>query len=105
MQFIKAGQAVGLTLAEIRNLLVIRYDGRAPCSAAIDLLDARIMDIDSRIRELKAMKQALKHLRDRAADLDPADCTPESVCHIINPGPSDCGAHQSGLQDGDGIPK
>ena len=93
VRFVKAGQAVGLTLAEIRDLLAIRDDGRAPCSAATELLDAQLADITNRIRELQAMKRDLTQLRDRARELDPADCTPESVCHVINPGPCTCEDH------------
>jgi DNA-binding transcriptional MerR regulator len=93
IQFIKAGQAVGLTLAEIRDILTIRDDGRAPCNAAIELLDAQLRDITQRIRELRALKRDLAQLRERALDLDPADCAPDSVCHIINPGPCTCESH------------
>lgn len=95
VQFIKAGQAVGLTLAEIRTLLVIRDDGRAPCVAAIELLDEQLDDIDARLRELTSMRRDLTALRARAGDLDPADCDPGSVCHVINPGPCACEAHES----------
>ena len=95
VQFVKAGQAVGLTLAEIRDLLAIRDDGRAPCSAATELLDTQLADITERIRELQTMKRDLAELRDRARDLDPADCTPESVCHVINPGPCTCQEHDA----------
>lgn len=93
VQFVKAGQAVGLTLAEIRDLLAIRDDGRAPCRAATELLDTQLADITEQIRALKAMQADLRDLRGRARDLDPADCTPESVCHIINPGPCTCQEH------------
>ena len=93
VQFIKAGQGVGLTLAEIRNLLNIRDDGRTPCSAAMQLLDTQLDEITQRIRSLQAMKRDLTQLRDRARRLDPTDCTPESVCHIINPAPCECGSH------------
>ncbi|HZJ26927.1 MAG TPA: heavy metal-responsive transcriptional regulator [Acidimicrobiia bacterium] len=94
VQFVKAGQAVGLTLAEIRDLMAIRDDGRAPCSAAMELLDAQLADITERIRDLQAMKKDLAALRARALDLDLADCTPESVCHVINPGPCTCQEHR-----------
>ena len=96
IRFIKAGQGVGLTLAELRNLLTIRDDGRAPCRAAIELLDTQLDGITNRIGELQAMKRDLSRLRHRARDLDPADCTPESVCHVINPGPCECGSHPIG---------
>lgn len=93
VRFIKAGQALGLTLAEIRTLLAIRDDGRVPCGAAIELLDGQLDDIEARIRELTSMRQELNALRARAKELDAADCDPGSVCHIINPAPCDCEAH------------
>lgn len=95
VQFVKAGQAVGLTLAEIRQLLTIRDDGRAPCTAALALLDAQLSGIAEQLRALKAMEADLRILRDRAQQLDPADCAPESVCHVVNPGPCDCQEHQA----------
>ena len=86
IQFVKAGQAIGLTLAEIRNLIGIREDGSSPCSAATGLLDQHLTTITNRIRELQTLKRDLVQLKVRASGLDPADCPPESVCHVINPG-------------------
>lgn len=94
VQFIRAGQVLGLTLAEIRTLLVIRDDGRAPCAAATDLLDTQLADITARIRDLKAMQRDLQQLRALARQLDDSDCAPDSVCHIINPGQCTCRAHE-----------
>ena len=85
IQFVKAGQAIGLTLAEIRNLMSIRDDGSSPCGAATDLLDQHLAAITNRIRELQDLKRDLANLKVRASGLDPADCPPESVCHVINP--------------------
>lgn len=95
VRFIKAGQALGLTLAELRRLLVIRDDGRAPCFAAMELLDAQLDAITTRIRALEQMKADLTELRQRAQDLDPARCAPDSVCHVINPGPCACAHHSA----------
>lgn len=97
VRFIKAAQGVGLTLAQIRRLLVIRDDGRSPCSAAAELIDAQIDGIAERISELQAMKRDLAALRDRARQLDPDDCAAESVCHVINPGPCHCHAHSGAV--------
>jgi MerR family copper efflux transcriptional regulator len=85
IQFIKAGQAIGLTLAEIRNLLMIRDEGSSPCGAAIELLDQHIEEITRRIHELKSLKRDLSELRIRAKGLDPAKCPSGSICHVINP--------------------
>ena len=93
VHFIRSGQAVGLTLAQIKELLALRRDGRPPCSAATELLDARVADISRTIDELETLRHDLEELRSRAAGLDPADCDPDSICHIINPDVCQCGRH------------
>jgi DNA-binding transcriptional MerR regulator len=85
LQFIKASQSIGLTLAEVRNLLRIRDEGVSPCTAAIELLDQHLLEIKRRIRELTGLKKNIAELRAKASSLDASDCPPESVCHIINP--------------------
>lgn len=94
--FIRAGQAVGLTLAQIRGLLAVRDDGRAPCTAATDLIDNHLRELSTRIRDMQALRRDLQELRERARDLQDSDCAPDSVCHIINPGPCTCQAHSGG---------
>ena len=83
IRFIRAGQAVGLTLRELNEVLQIRDRGESPCQHVTELLDARIHEIDQRIKELRALRKDLTGLRSTAAVLDPADCPPESVCRII----------------------
>jgi MerR family Zn(II)-responsive transcriptional regulator of zntA len=83
IEFIRAGQAVGLTLRELNQVLQIRDDGESPCPHVTELLDVRISDVDQRIKDLRKLRQDLVALRVQADDLDPADCPPESVCHIL----------------------
>ena len=91
--FIKAGQAVGLTLAQIRQLLALRHDGRPPCAAATQLLDARLADATRKIEQLQSLRHDLLRLRSLADTLDPTTCDPDSICHIINPETCRCGQH------------
>lgn len=51
-------------------------------------------DINRKIDELEALRHDLQELRSRAAGLDPADCDPDSICHIINPNVCQCGQHR-----------
>jgi DNA-binding transcriptional MerR regulator len=81
--FIRAGQAVGLTLRELGQVLQIRDQGEAPCHHVTELLDARILDVDHRIDDLQNLRRDLTALREKATDIDPAHCPPESVCRII----------------------
>jgi len=81
--FVRAAQAVGLTLGEIRQIIAFRDDGQAPCGHVTDLLQRRAADLDVRIRELQKLRGELRKLAQRATTLDPAQCPPEQVCHII----------------------
>lgn len=81
--FIRAGQAVGLTLAELKEVLDIRDRGEVPCIHVAELIDRRIGEIDQRIRDLRKLRRDLTSLAETAARFDPTDCPPESVCRIL----------------------
>jgi DNA-binding transcriptional MerR regulator len=83
LSFIRAGQAVGLTLAELREVLGIRDRGEAPCTHVAELIDLRITEIDQRIGDLGRLRRDLTALAKEALDFDPANCPPESVCRIL----------------------
>jgi MerR family transcriptional regulator, copper efflux regulator len=81
--FVRAAQAVGLTLGEIRQIIAFRDHGQAPCTHVTNLLQRRAAELDARIRELQQLRGELRHLAERATTLDPEQCPPERVCHII----------------------
>jgi DNA-binding transcriptional MerR regulator len=84
LEFIRAGQAVGLTLRQLSQVLEIRDRGEAPCHHVTALVDERIVEVDQRIHDLQNLRRDLEALRQRAAGLDPAECPPESVCRVIH---------------------
>ncbi len=81
--FVRSGQAVGLTLAQLRQVLQIRDGGEAPCQHVTELIQARIAEIEQRIRDLQHLRRTLIDLADAAVEVDPAECPPESVCRIL----------------------
>lgn len=83
LQFIRDAQAAGLTLAEIRGVLAIRDTGKPPCGHVIPLIHAHLDQIQRRITELVAARDALRGLARRAAATDPADCTGSDICRIL----------------------
>jgi DNA-binding transcriptional MerR regulator len=83
LAFIRSSQAIGLSLGEIRSIVNLRERGETPCGHVLDLLRARADDIGRTVRELRALQAELHRLVDRAADLDPAACAAEKVCHLI----------------------
>lgn len=83
LQFVKAAQAAGLSLAEIVQVVAVREAQGSPCGHVVDLLNRHAMDLDTRIAELTAARAEVERLRERARGLDPADCNDDRVCHVI----------------------
>src|SRR6266478_4990505 len=52
LAFIRAAQAVGLSLAEIREVIGIRDAGAAPCTHVLELIERHRAEVQARIREL-----------------------------------------------------
>jgi DNA-binding transcriptional MerR regulator len=85
LAFIRAAQSSGFTLGEIRQIIAFRDQGHAPCSHVRDLIDRHATDVEQRITELQRMRDDLGRLARRARRLDPTDCHPSAVCHILVP--------------------
>jgi MerR family copper efflux transcriptional regulator len=83
LRFVRAAQAAGLTLAEVRQVIGVRDQTGPPCQHVTQLLDAHAADLDRRLAELTALRDEVHRLRDRADGLDPASCDPVTICHII----------------------
>ena len=85
LRFIRASQAVGLTLGEIKGVIGFREQGSAPCTHVLHLIESRAADLDRRIEELRKLRDELRLLAERGRSLSPDTCSPDLVCHILNP--------------------
>lgn len=83
VDFVHRGQAAGLTLAEIKQIVEIREGGEAPCDHVRALLDRRLADLDAQIDQLKALRHNIAELRANADELEPEDCASEQVCRYL----------------------
>lgn len=84
-RFVRAAQAVGLRLGEIREIVALRDRGETPCAFVVDLIGRRAAELDARIAELVGLRDELRRLDRRARRLDPRRCDPRLVCHVIDP--------------------
>jgi DNA-binding transcriptional MerR regulator len=84
LKFIRSAQAVGLSLADIREILQIRDSGNAPCRHVLSLLDRRQAEVAALIGELKQLERDLTQLGTLGKDLDPAECDPSGICGVIS---------------------
>jgi MerR family transcriptional regulator, Zn(II)-responsive regulator of zntA len=83
LDFIRRGQAAGLTLAQIREVIDIRDAGDAPCPHVHQLITARLVDIDRQIADLEVLRAALIERRDQAGTADPSTCPADTVCRYV----------------------
>lgn len=83
LAFVRDAQSAGLTLAEVRSILVLRDSGEAPCGHVTHLIQEHLADIERRMADLCKTRTALRGLADRAAATDPSTCTDVDICSII----------------------
>ena len=66
LQFIRSAQAIGFTLKDIRMLLELQTDNRKPRQSQVQrLLQARLEEVDQRMRDLERVRAALGTALDR----------------------------------------
>ena len=80
LRFVKAAQAVGFSLGEIREIVAFRDRGEEPCAHVLDLVDRRAQDIADRIAVLERMQRDLHRLSSRARTVPRHS---GSYCHLI----------------------
>lgn len=62
VRFIKRAQELGFSLAEIKELLALRVDAKTSCAEVRERAQAKIADVEEKIRNLQAIKKALDRL-------------------------------------------
>ena len=83
LRFVRSAQALGLSLAEIADVLRIRDHHGPPCSYVAELLDTHISALDTRINRLTALRDELRARRPPDAEPDPSRCRPDQVCYLV----------------------
>lgn len=75
VRFVKRAQELGFTLDEIKELLSLRARPQARCADVYRRAEAKIGDIDLKMRSLRSIREALAALMAQCAGQEPAtDC-------------------------------
>ena len=83
LRFVRSAQALGLSLAEITEVLRIRDYQGPPCTYVAELLATHIHALDTRIAELTALRDELRTRLPPGAQPDPTRCHSDQVCYLI----------------------
>lgn len=74
LRFIKQARSLGFSMQQIGALLRLWQDRRRPSRKVKELVAAHIQDLETRIQELKVMKQVLSTLATHCHGDDRPDC-------------------------------
>lgn len=83
LQFIRRGQAAGLTLHKVRQILAIHDRGEVPCGHVRRVLSTRLDQVRAQIAELVALEGHLQTLLDRASREAATEHDHSTVCWIL----------------------
>jgi len=83
LRFIRRGQAAGLTLQQVRQILAIHDSGEAPCAHVRQLLNTRLDQVRAQIAEVVALEGHLQSLLDRASLGAATEHDQSTVCWIL----------------------
>lgn len=78
LRFIKHAQALGFSLKEVKELLALRVRPGVSCGDVRRRAEAKLMDVDEKLRALRAMRKTLERLVATCANRGPV-----SACAIL----------------------
>jgi MerR family copper efflux transcriptional regulator len=79
LRFIRRAQELGFTLKEVKELLAIRVKAGSGCADVRRKAEAKITDVDERIRHLQAIRAALVGMTETCTRRGPA-----TTCSILD---------------------
>ena len=84
VRFIKKAQALGLMLAETKQILDLKDHGRAPCHRVAELGEKHLREVNARLARLRAFRQSLaKYVTEWRAEDRPGRACAGEFCDLI----------------------
>jgi DNA-binding transcriptional MerR regulator len=84
IDFILKARSVGLTLAEMKRVVMLAHDGTNPCPEIVEWLDGKDEAIERQIHSLRTLQQRLRRFRRLCSSNDVETCAREKeLCCLI----------------------
>ena len=78
LKFIRAAQAIGFTLDDVKALLSTPSNTALPCREVQSLIEDRLAEVGRRLKDLRHVQRVLKSSLEKCNEANRADC-----CHVI----------------------
>ncbi len=84
IRFVARLRALEFPLSDVREIVALRRDGKAPCEKVRETISNEAAAIESRIADLQRLRQELEILEAEARDL-PDTWPTACVCDVVDP--------------------
>lgn len=86
VHFVLRAKQLGFTLNEILDVMALQEDDVEPCDHVASLIETRLAQIETRIRDLADLKVELEMVRDSSKGASAGPCR-GTICHLIEEAP------------------
>ena len=62
VSFVRQAQRLGFTLEQIKDIVVIRRNGRCPCPHVRDLVQRKVVELDQQLSDLQVVRDGLREM-------------------------------------------
>ena len=83
LRFIRQAQALGFSLAEIKEIVRLKYSRESPCDCVRGLLREKLKQVEHQMKELAQFRRTLQASLNRSARHPRLPHTASSICPII----------------------
>ncbi|MBI4479760.1 MAG: heavy metal-responsive transcriptional regulator [Acidobacteria bacterium] len=83
LHFIRQAQALGFSLAEIKEIVRLKYSRQSPCNCVRGLLKQKLKQVERQMKELAQFRRALEAALNRSERLPRLPHTASGICPII----------------------
>ena len=83
LRFIQQAQALGFSLAEIKEVLRLKFSGQSPCDCVRQRLRERLAAIEEELKNLRAIRRQIRTCLDRSRRLPRLPHAASAICPII----------------------
>ena len=83
LRFIRRARALGLSLAEIKEIARLADSRKAPCCRVRELLGSKLNDLNARIEELIRLRDQLTRFVKKISTMPDQADTSDAVCYLI----------------------
>lgn len=80
LSFIRRSQSLGLSLQEIRDILVVHDHGQLPCGEVKQHLQAKVDEITNQIEQLETLRSELQGILSGWQEAPPSDRIAQTIC-------------------------